>query len=89
MTSNVGQNYPYSSETAAERAANVEAALAAHDGLREKVAAESSAPGDDASWWVWKCTAPACPGFLHVAGYARERHAIYAVCDANGHTFLR
>jgi hypothetical protein len=34
-----------------------------------------------------------CPkhvtGRLHVAGYARERHAMYVVCDEGGETYLR
>ena len=32
-------------------------------------------------WWVWKCPTPGCPGLLHVAGYAAEKHAVYVVCD--------
>ncbi|HEX5465749.1 MAG TPA: hypothetical protein VFW92_03635 [Candidatus Limnocylindrales bacterium] len=97
MSSNVGQNYPSGSETQAQRAANVEAALKAFDGLRDKVAAETTPLGEptgewDASgrWWVWVCTAePDFKGRLHVAGYARDRHAVYVVCDTCGTTFLR
>ena len=36
MSSNISQNYPYGSETEAERAAAVERAVAAFDGLRER-----------------------------------------------------
>ncbi|HEX8939698.1 MAG TPA: hypothetical protein VF763_06005 [Candidatus Limnocylindrales bacterium] len=89
VSSNIGQSYPYSSESASERASRVEATLAAHAGLQDKVAGETTPLGDDPVWWVWKCTVPGCSGFLHVAGYARDSHAIYAVCDANGHTALR
>ncbi len=89
MTSNIAQNYPYTSESETDRRAAVEAALERQDGLRDQVRAESTPLGDDDLWWVWKCTAPGCPGFLHAAGYARDSHAVYVVCDANGHTFLR
>ena len=60
MSSNVGQNYPYASESEPERAAAVEKALAQFDGLRDKVAAETSplGPPDPQAvapprWWVW------------------------------------
>ncbi len=92
MSSNVGQNYPYASETEAERAAVVERALAATEGLRDKVQAESTPLGDvapDERWWIWVCPADGFKGRLHVAGYARDRHAVYAVCDSCGTTFLR
>ena len=90
MTSNVGQNYPYTSETEAERAHRVEAVLAARDGLRDKVAAETTPVDTNERWWVWKCPTKGCNGLLHVAGYARDLHAVYVVCDGTcGLTFLR
>lgn len=89
MTSNVSQNYPYSSENEEERAQRIEATLAAHEGLRDQVQAESIPLDDDARWWVWKCPTPACPGLLHSAGYARDSHAMYTVCDTCGRTYLR
>ncbi len=90
MTSNVGQNYPYTSETEPERMAAVADALANHDGLAEKVAAETTPLDDNTRWWVWKCPTPGCPGLLHAAGYARDLHAVYVVCDGTcGLTFLR
>lgn len=90
MTSNVGQNYPYSSETEAERAARVKAIVDAHEGLAEKIAAETTALEAEERWWIWKCPTPACDGFLHAAGYARDLHAVYVVCDGTcGKTFLR
>lgn len=89
MTSNVSQNYPYSSETEQERAARVASTIAAHDGLADKVKSESIGLTDDARWWVWKCPTPACSGLLHAAGYARESHAMYTVCDTCGKTYLR
>lgn len=89
MTSNVSQNYPYSSETDAERSRHLEATFAAHEGLRDKVASETTPLGDDTRWWTWKCPASGCAGFLHSAGYARDAHAVYAVCDTCGRTYLR
>lgn len=97
MSSNVSQSYPYTSETEPERAAAIEAALARFDGLRDAVAAESTGLGDvgpedhgaPARWWVWVCPKDDFTGRLHVAGYARELHALYTVCDTCGSTFLR
>lgn len=97
MSSNIGQNYPTGSETEAQRAAVVEETLGRFDGLRDKVAAESSALGaadgawdESGRWWTWVCTdEPDFQGRLHVAGYALDRHAVYVVCDTCGHTFLR
>ena len=84
MSSNVGQNYPSGSETEAQRATVVEATLARFDGLRDRVAAETTPLGpasgawdDSGHWWVWVCTAePDFTGRLHVAGYDRDRHAV-------------
>jgi hypothetical protein len=45
VTSNVGQNYPYSSETETERAARVEAIAGAQAGLAERIAAETTPLG--------------------------------------------
>ena len=97
MSSNIGQNFPYSSETEAERAAAVEAALARFDGLRDKLAAETTPLGTvepeehgaPARWWTWVCPKDDFTGRLHVAGYALERRAPYVVCDTCGSTFLR
>ena len=96
MSSNVSQSYPYSSESEEERAAAVAKAFAEFEGLEDKVGAESQALGEDQPGengapikrWTWVC--PKCvEGRLHVAGYARETHGLYAVCDACGSTFLR
>lgn len=96
MSANVSQNYPYSSETDEERAAAVAAAFGAHEGLEERVAAEVTPLGDvepaengaPVKWWTWVC--PACiEGRLHIAGYLRDRHGLYTVCDACGSTFAR
>ncbi|MEK6720464.1 MAG: hypothetical protein AABZ33_07305 [Chloroflexota bacterium] len=90
MTSNVGQNYPYSSETDAQRSAAVDRLLAAREGLADQLANETTALDVNERWWVWKCPTAGCPGLLHVAGYARDLHAIFAVCDgACAKTFLR
>ncbi len=96
MSSNVSQSYPYSSESEAEREAAVSTALAEFEGLGDKVAADSTSLGErDAAengappkWWTWVCPKDV-EGRLHVAGYARDRHGLYVVCDKCGSTFLR
>lgn len=96
MSSNVSQNYPYSSESDEDRAAAVAKAFADNEGLEEKVAAETSPLGENppaengapVKWWTWVCHA-CISGRLHIAGYARDRHALYTVCDGCGGTFLR
>jgi hypothetical protein len=90
VTSNVGQNYPYTSETAAERSAAVERLVGARDGLADRIAAESTPLDENERWWVWKCPTPGCPGLLHAAGYARDNHAVFVVCDGTcAKTYLR
>jgi hypothetical protein len=97
VSSNVSQSYPYSSESEEQRAAALTRALADFEGLAARVTAESSPLGDFAaaengaphSWWIWVCPKGDVSGRLHVAGYARERHALYTVCDTCGATFLR
>lgn len=92
MSSNIGQNYPYASETEPQRAAAVERAMGAFEGLRDRVTAESTplpTEGRDDRWWVWICPADEFKGRLHVAGYARDRRGIYAVCDNCGKSFMR
>ena len=96
MSSNIGQNFPYTSESERQRAAAVEKASKQFDGLGDKVASESTPldgiPADDTGaprWWVWVCPEHDYTGRLHVAGYALERHALYTVCDTCGKTFLR
>ena len=90
MTSNVGQNYPYTSETETERSARVAALIAAREGLAGTLAAESTPLDAKDRWWVWKCPTAGCPGLLHAAGYAVEHHAVYVVCDGTcAKTFLR
>ena len=90
MTSNVGQTYPYTSETASERAKAIADLVGARDGLEATLSAETSALDDHDRWWVWKCPTGGCRGLLHVAGYARDSHALFVVCDGTcGKTFLR
>ena len=97
MSSNVAQNYPYSSETEEARATAVEEILDRFDGLRGKVASESIPVGPDPEddnvaerrWWTWVCPVDDFKGRLHVAGYSSEKHALYTVCDTCGRTFLR
>lgn len=90
MTSNVGQNYPYASETESERATRIASLVASREGLAATLAAETTPVDDNDRWWVWKCPTSGCPGLLHVAGYALEKHALYVVCDGTcGKTFLR
>ena len=90
MTSNVGQNYPYSSETEQQRAEAIGKLVGERDGLGDKLAAETTPLDDHAKWWTWKCPTPGCRGLLHAAGYAHDLHALYVVCDGTcGKTFLR
>jgi hypothetical protein len=90
VTSNVGQNYPYTSESETERSARVAALVAAREGLAGTLAAESTPLDAKDRWWVWKCPTAGCPGLLHAAGYAVEHHAVYVVCDGTcAKTFLR
>ena len=90
MTSNVGQNYPYTSETEADRAARLASLVADRDGLADTLAQETTPLDSNERWWVWKCPTPGCPGLLHAAGYARDRHAVFVVCDGTcAKTFLR
>jgi hypothetical protein len=90
VTSNIGQNYPYSSESASDRQARVAAVAAAREGLADKIAAETTPLDDRDRWWTWKCPTAGCDGILHAAGFARDLHAVYVVCDGTcGRTFLR
>ena len=90
MTSNVGQSYPYSSEPEADRARAVRGLTAARPDLGAKIAAATSPLDANDRWWIWKCPAAGCNGFLHAAGYARDLHAVFVVCDGEcGGTFLR
>lgn len=90
MTSNVSQNYPYTSESEADRAIQVAALVAAREGLAGKLAAETTPLDANDRWWVWKCPTRGCAGLLHVAGYAAEKHAVYVICDGTcAATFLR
>jgi hypothetical protein len=90
VTSNVGQSYPYTSETEAERSKRIAELVAAREGLAAKLAAETTPLDANDRWWVWKCPTAGCPGLLHAAGYARDLHAVYVVCDGTcAKTFLR
>jgi len=90
VTSNVGQNYPYTSETEAERAAAIDRLLGAQEDLAAKLAREATPLDHNDRWWVWKCPTKGCPGLLHAAGYSLEKHAVYVVCDGScAKTFLR
>ena len=90
MTSNVGQNYPYSSEPEADRAARVAALVEAREGLGATIKAETTPLDARDRWWTWKCPSKGCAGILHAAGYAKDLHAVYVVCDGTcAKTFLR
>jgi hypothetical protein len=90
VTSNVGQNYPYSSETDADRSVTINRLLASRDGLSATLEAETTPLDENDRWWVWKCPTKGCPGLLHAAGYARDKHALFVVCDSTcGKTYLR
>src|SRR5436853_7460028 len=54
LSSNVGQNYPYTSESEAERARANARLVAQHPDLGPKVAAETTPPHPEAErHWVW------------------------------------
>jgi hypothetical protein len=90
VSSNISQNYPYTSEPAAERAAVIARLVSEREGLAATLAAESTPLDERERWWVWKCPTTGCPGLLHAAGYATEKHAVFVVCDGTcGKTFLR
>jgi hypothetical protein len=89
VSSNIAQNYPYSSESEEDRAASVARTLAGAEGLADRVAAESEGSFQEGRWWVWKCPARGCPGLLHAAGFARTAHAVYTLCDTCARTYLR
>ena len=89
VSSNIAQNYPYSSESDAERLGAVARATEADATLAARIAAESIPVGNEPRWWVWKCPNPGCTGLLHAAGFARNAHAVYAVCDGCAKTLLR
>jgi hypothetical protein len=89
VSSNIAQNYPYSSETEAERTATVSRTIAGTEGLADKVKADSVELTPEDRWWVWKCPIRGCSGLLHAAGMARNAHAVYTLCDTCGKTYLR
>lgn len=90
MTSNIGQNYPYTSETEAARSAAITRLVDAREGLADTLRAETTPLDGHDRWWVWKCPTKGCPGLLHAAGYAQDKHAVFVVCDGTcGKTFLR
>jgi hypothetical protein len=90
VTSNVGQNYPYTSESDGERIAHVASLIADRQGLADKIKAETTPLDANDRWWVYKCPSKGCAGLLHAAGYAAEKHAVFVVCDGTcAKTFLR
>ena len=89
MSSNLGQNYPYASESDGERAAALDRAYSAHADLAAKVQAESMPGPQEPRAWVWKCPTAGCAGLLHTAGQARNARAVYTVCDTCATTYLR
>ena len=99
VSSNISQSYPAGSETEGQRAVAVAKAIVDFEGLGDRVKSESSplgevAPADHgapARWWTWVCpnAKDEFRGRLHVAGYARERHALFTVCDRCGRSYLR
>ena len=90
MTSNVGQNYPYTSESELERMAAIASLLADRPELADTLKAEATPLDANDRWWVFKCPVKGCKGLLHVAGYAAERHALFTVCDGTcGKTYLK
>jgi hypothetical protein len=68
VTSNVGQNYPYTSETEADRAALVASLIEGRQGLADKLKAETTPLDTNERWWVYKCPTAGCPDLLHAEG---------------------
>jgi hypothetical protein len=90
VTSNIGQSYPYTSETETDRAACIASLLGSREALGETLKAESTPLDASDRWWVYKCPSKGCAGLLHAAGYAAEKHALFVVCDGTcAKTFLR
>jgi hypothetical protein len=90
VTSNVGQNYPYTSESDGERVAHVASLIADRQDLADKLKAETTPLDANERWWVYKCPTKGCAGLLHAAGYASEKHAVFVVCDGTcAKTYLR
>ena len=77
MTSNVSQNYPYSSEAEADRAATIARLVGEREDLAGTLAADATPLDANERWWVWKCPTRGCAGLLHAAGYAAEKHAVF------------
>ena len=73
-----------------DRAATIASLTANRDGLGDTLKAETTPVDENERWWVWKCPTAGCPGLLHVAGYALDKHALFVVCDGTcAKTFLR
>ena len=90
MTSNVAQNYPYSSESEADRAAAIDRLVSEREDLQATIDAGSTPLDGQDRWWVYKCPTRGCPGLLHAAGYAADKHAVFVVCDGTcAKTYLR
>jgi hypothetical protein len=90
MTSNVAQNYPYSSESEADRAATIDRLVSEREDLQATIDAGATPLDGQDRWWVYKCPTRGCPGLLHAAGYAADKHAVFVVCDGTcGKTYLR
>jgi hypothetical protein len=90
VSSNVGQNYPYTSESEADRSARIAELVKSRADLAGVLAEEATPLDANERWWVWKCPTKGCAGLLHAAGYAAEKRAVVVVCDGTcGKTFLR
>jgi hypothetical protein len=89
VSSNLGQNYPYASESEDERESAVSRAIDTHKGLALTIQSESIPYPVEARSWVWKCPTPGCSGLLHMVGYARNARAVFTVCDTCGQTYKR
>ena len=90
MSSNVSQSYPYASESERERAASVASLVGTRADLAARLAEETTPLDGSERSWVWKCPSRGCAGLLHAAGYARDLHAVFVVCDGTcAKTYLR
>ena len=90
MTSNVGQSYPYTSESEAERAARDRGAGGRARGPRGDARCRDHPARRERPLVGLEVPDAGCPGLLHAAGYARDLHAVFVVCDGTcAKTFLR
>ena len=92
MTSNVGQNYPYTSETEVDRGGGDRApGLGAREGLAATISTDAPTPLDEKRALVGlEMPDVGLPGSPPCRRLFGEKHAVFVVCDGTcGKTYLR